>query len=56
MMIPADCVLLDSTDVSCDEASLTGEPEQVEKHHVTEANYIHNPNAFLLAKTLIVQG
>jgi magnesium-transporting ATPase (P-type) len=56
MSIPADCVLLDSTDVSCDEASLTGEPEQVEKHHVTESTYQHNPNPFLLAKTLVVQG
>lgn len=56
MSIPADCVLLDSTDVSADEAALTGEPEQVEKSHVTESTYIHNPNPFLLAKTLVVQG
>jgi magnesium-transporting ATPase (P-type) len=56
MSIPADCVLLDSTDVSCDESAQTGEPEQVEKHHINESNYIHNPNPFLLAKTLVVQG
>lgn len=27
MSIPADCVLLDSTDISCDESAMTGEPE-----------------------------
>jgi magnesium-transporting ATPase (P-type) len=35
---------------------MTGEPDQVEKHHVTEKNYQHNPNPFLLAKTLVLQG
>ena len=56
MKIPADCVLVDGTDVATDESAMTGEPEQVEKHFVCEANYIHNPAPFLLAKTLVVSG
>jgi magnesium-transporting ATPase (P-type) len=35
---------------------MTGEPEQVEKSHVTEKNYEHNPSPFLLGNTLIVSG
>jgi magnesium-transporting ATPase (P-type) len=31
MRIPADCVLLEGTDVAVDESGLTGEPEQVDK-------------------------
>lgn len=53
MSIPADCILLESTDVSTDESSMTGEPDQVEKTNVTEDNKAHNPNPFLLAKTLV---
>jgi P-type E1-E2 ATPase len=53
MSIPADCVLVDSTDVATDESAMTGEPDQVEKTHVTEDNKAYNPNPFLLAKTLI---
>ena len=56
MSVPADCVLIESTDISCDESAQTGEPEQVDKTHITESNYVHNPNPFLLAKTLVVQG
>lgn len=56
MKIPVDCILIDSTDVATDESAMTGEPEQVEKSSVTESNYQHNPNPFLLAKTLIASG
>ncbi len=56
MKIPADCILLESSDVTADESSMTGEPEQVEKSAVTEHNYQHNPNPFLLGKTLIDSG
>jgi Ca2+-transporting ATPase len=56
MKIPADCVLIDSTDIATDESSMTGEPEQVEKNHVNEKNYHHNPNPFLIAQTLVVSG
>jgi len=56
MRIPADCLLLEGIDVSTDEAALTGEPEHMEKHHVTESNYESNPDPFLLGKTLVVNG
>jgi magnesium-transporting ATPase (P-type) len=54
--VPADCLLIESTDFATDESPLTGEPEQVEKSNVFEANYKYNPNPFLLGKTLIVNG
>jgi len=54
--IPVDCILFDSTDIATDESAMTGEPDQVEKQHVTDKNYQHNPNPFLLAKTLVLQG
>lgn len=56
MRIPTDCVLIESTDIATDESAMTGEPEQVEKAAVTDANFDHNPNPFLLGKTLCVSG
>ena len=56
MRIPADCLLLEGIDISTDEAAMTGEPDQMEKSNVTEQNYEHNPDPFLLGKTLICQG
>lgn len=56
MKVPADCILLSATDVSADEAALTGEPEQLEKFDVTEHNVDYNPSPFLLANTLIATG
>jgi magnesium-transporting ATPase (P-type) len=49
MMIPADVLLVESIDISTDESAMTGEPEEVEKHHITDNNYLHNSNPFLLA-------
>lgn len=56
MRVPADCILIEGTDVSTDESAMTGEPEQVDKAPVTESNYETNPNPFLLAKTLVESG
>jgi len=56
MRVPADCVLIDSFDVACDESAMTGEPEHMEKTHVNDGNYESNPDPFLLAKSLIVKG
>ena len=53
MKIPADCLLLDGIDVSCDESAMTGEPDQMEKTAVTETTYEHSPDPFLLGKTLV---
>lgn len=54
--IPADCVLIDGTDISTDESGLTGEPEHMEKTAINQENYDSNPDPFLLAKTLICKG
>lgn len=56
MRIPADCILLEGIDISCDEAAMTGEPDQMEKTGITNDNYEHNPDPFLLGKTLICNG
>jgi P-type E1-E2 ATPase len=56
MKIPADCILLDGIDIACDESAMTGEPDQMEKSNVTEQNYEHNPDPFLLGKTLVSSG
>jgi len=56
MKVPGDCLILTATDVSADEAALTGEPEQVEKSDVNEHNVAYNPSPFLLANTLIASG
>jgi magnesium-transporting ATPase (P-type) len=42
--------------MSADEASLTGEPEQVEKSDVNEHTVAYNPSPFILANTLIATG
>jgi P-type E1-E2 ATPase len=41
--IPADCLLIQSTDISVDESALTGESEQISKEAATEENYASNP-------------
>ena len=56
MRIPADAILVEGIDIACDESAMTGEPEQMEKHHVTDANYESNPDPFLLGKSLVVNG
>jgi len=56
MRVPADCVLIEGTDIATDESAMTGEPEQVEKQSVTAQNYEHNPIPFLLGNTLVVSG
>jgi len=33
--VPADCVLFESVDLSCSEGNLTGEPEAINKSHIT---------------------
>lgn len=56
MRIPADAILLEGIDIAADESAMTGEPEHMEKTHVTEYNYESNPDPFLLGKSLIVNG
>jgi Ca2+-transporting ATPase len=56
MRIPADCILISGTDISCDESAMTGEPDQMEKSPLKESTYEHNPNPFMLGKTLVNSG
>jgi magnesium-transporting ATPase (P-type) len=49
-------VLIEGTDFATDESAMTGEPEQVEKSIVTDANFESDPNPFLIGKTLVVSG
>jgi magnesium-transporting ATPase (P-type) len=56
MRIPADCLLITGTDVTCDESAMTGEPDQMEKTPLTESTYAHNPNPFMIGKTLVCSG
>ena len=56
MRVPADCILISGTDITCDESAMTGEPDQMEKTPLTEASYEHNPNPFLIGKTLVDSG
>jgi magnesium-transporting ATPase (P-type) len=56
MSIPADCILIEGTDIGTDESTLTGEPELVDKYALNSENYSSNPNPFLYAKTLLGNG
>ena len=56
MKVPADCILISGTDVSCDESAMTGEPDNMDKDPITEETINHGANPFMLAKTLIISG
>lgn len=54
--IPADCVLINSLDLQCNESGISGEPENLPKSHVTQENYSSNPVPFVLQSTLAEAG
>lgn len=54
--IPADCLLFEDFNISTNESSLTGEPDELKKFAVTDENIDHGPNPCLLRNTLIVTG
>ena len=56
MKIPADCLIINSTDLETDESSLTGEPESFHKSALTDDTLQHNVDPFLFSQTLIVSG
>ncbi len=56
MRIPADCIVIESIDISTDESAMTGEPDHMEKTAITDENYENNPDCFLIGKTLVVNG
>ena len=54
--IPADCLVLQSSDFACNESALTGEPDGLPKEPVNDANYISQPDCFLLQGSLCDKG
>lgn len=56
MKIPADCLFLEGFDVSTDEAAMTGESDNMDKTPLNEKTLNENPDCYLLAKTLLIQG
>jgi len=56
MNMPADCIMVEGQDVSCIEGELTGEPHDIEKVPVTEANYQTGTISTLLAKSQVATG
>ena len=46
--VPADCLAVESNELSTNESVLTGEPEAMLKEVLTNENYRHNPCPFLL--------
>lgn len=54
--VPADCILLQTIDISVNESALTGESEQIQKDVVTSDNYHCNPQPFLLKSTTVETG
>lgn len=49
--VPADCLLIDGQNVSCDEGELTGEPDDINKEVISEENYMKGHMCTLLAKS-----
>lgn len=55
-MIPADTLLLDSYSLMVDEFALNAETDLQPKEAVHQTNKIDNPNPFVFAKSLVVNG
>ena len=53
---PADCLLINGSDVKCDQCELTGEPDAFIKKRVNEKNAEFGDHCYMLAKSLIVDG
>jgi len=49
-------VLLTSNEVVANESTMTGEPDDLHKSHVTEQNFLTNPNFCLLQTTMVLNG
>ena len=54
--VPADCLLIEGTELATNESALTGEPEAMLKEVLTTDNYRHNPCPFLLQGSLVEDG
>lgn len=54
--IPADCILISSNDMTCNESAITGEGIDLEKKPFEQCHSGSKATPFLLAKTLITNG
>jgi len=54
--VPADCLVIESSAFTCNEATLTGEPDALPKEPVTEANILSHPDPFILQSSLCDGG
>jgi Ca2+ transporting ATPase len=56
MKVPADMVMVEGQDVSCNEGELTGEPDYVEKYKIDSGNWQEGIVGTMLAKSLVATG
>jgi len=56
MKVPADLIMIEGQDVSCNEGELTGEPDYVEKYRIDESNWDQGVMGTMLAKSLVATG
>lgn len=56
MKLPADAIMVEGQDVKTDESELTGEPDPMPKHVITEMNYKDGFEGTLMAKSLVMEG
>jgi Ca2+ transporting ATPase len=56
MKVPADMIMVEGQDVSCNEGELTGEPDYVEKYVIDEQNWDQGVMGTMLAKSLVATG
>ena len=54
--IPADCLIINSSEFSTSEAALTGEPDALPKEAATADNISFNPDPFVLQSSLCEKG
>ncbi len=57
MRIPADCILIDGMDITCDESMYDPATTcQVKAHSLDEKHHLDNPDPMLLTKSLVKTG
>lgn len=54
--LPTDALLLDGTNVVCDESDLTGEKDPVKKTPLVDGNWEEGAKNTLMAKSLVTSG
>lgn len=54
--VPADCILIESSDLKCEQSALTGEPDEIHKSMVDETNKHTDVDPFLIGKTNVANG